>query len=99
MEGFEASVVKDLYMKGEFWGPHANPTYEQESAAAFLGCSVLPGKAKQHSDAAHHRTQVGNVEQVRRGQLKDSPRTDPCEDSPSEPDIDAQTNEDHARHL
>ena len=75
MEGFAVSVVKDLYMKGEFWGLHVDPTYKQESASAFLGCSVVPGKGKQHCDAVRHRTQVRGTGtwRIAQGQPKDRP--------------------------
>lgn len=81
-------------MTEELWGLCADATYKQEGASAFLGCSMPPGKAKQHRDAAHHQAQVANMKQVRRGPPKDL-----GQDSPSEIHIDAQTNEDQAREL
>lgn len=78
----------------EFWRMCADPTYKQESAPAFSGCSVPPSKANRHCDAAHCQAQVANVKEIYRGQPKD-----PCQDSPSELDIDAQATEDHTRHL
>lgn len=93
-EGFTVCTVKDSYVRGEFGGLHADPAYKQENASAFFGCAIPHGEAQQHCEAAHHQTQVASVEQVCRGQPEDS-----CEDSPSELDINAQANEDHARHL
>lgn len=65
-----------------------------ESAPAFSGCSIPPSKANQHCDAAHCQAQVANVKEIYRGQPKD-----PCQDSPSELDIDTQATEDHTTHL
>lgn len=93
-EGLAVCTVKDSYVRGEFWGLLADPTYKQEKASAFFGCGIPPGEAQQHCEAAHDQTQVANVEQVCREHPEDA-----SEDSPSERDVDAQANEDHARHL
>ena len=79
---------------GEFWDLCSDPTYKQESASVFFDCLMPPNKAKQQCDAAHSQAQIANLKQVCRGQPKDS-----GQDSASEIDIDAQTDEDHAREL
>lgn len=63
----------------------ADPTYIQESASAFSGCSIPPSEAEaeQHCDAAYCQAQVANMNEVCRGRPKD-----PCQDSSSEFDID-----------
>lgn len=94
MGGFAVGTVKDSYVRGEFWGVLADPTYKQEDAPAFFACGVPPGEAQQHGEAAHGQTQVAHVEQVRGEHAEDS-----GEHGPSERDIDAQAEEDHARHL